>query len=141
MAVEDDAGVLLFGEAYGPVMVCVEQVQNLLECSFAVRVLKDLRIDSHWVVLANLHGELDLAMDDVVFLDAASQKSDDDDGRDVGFFNRGLDGGANCASGSYHLLRRQGCCLFRRRHSTAGPRAESYEGREDKGRGEKYSER
>lgn len=61
-------------------MVYVEQVQDAFECPFAVGVLKYLCIDSNRVVLANMHGELDFAVNGIVFLDPASQEPDDDDG-------------------------------------------------------------
>ena len=79
VSIEDDSRVLLFDRAYDSIVIYIQLMQDLPEGPFAVRVLKDLCIDTVGVALAEMHGELDLAMHGVVLLDIPSQKSDHDD--------------------------------------------------------------
>ena len=46
-----------------------------------VMILKNLGIDARWVVLAQMRGDLDGAVDHVIVLDISADESDDDDGR------------------------------------------------------------
>ena len=45
-----------------------------------MRVCKDADVDSGGMLLAELLGELNLAMDGVAFFDTAAEESNDDDG-------------------------------------------------------------
>ncbi len=82
VSIEDDSRVLLFDRAYDSVVIDIQLVQDLPKSPLAMGVLKDLRIDTNRMVLSEVDRELDLAVDDVVFLDIPSQESNHDNRRD-----------------------------------------------------------
>ena len=47
-----------------------------------MRVLEDICVDSYGMIFAKMHGYLNFAMDDVAFLDVASEETNDDYGRE-----------------------------------------------------------
>ena len=104
VAVEDDAGVLLFGEAEDAVVVDVEQALDLAEGLWAVGVLEDFGVDAGGVALAEMEGHLDFAVDGVGLLDAATEEADHDGGGEggffrQGFFDEGIAGAGRCGGG------------------------------------------
>lgn len=140
MAVDDDAGMLLFGKAQGSVVVCVEQMQNSPVCPLAVRVLKYLRIDSNRMFLTQMHRKLNLAVDDIILSDATAKESDHDDGRGFGSIcsprlRRGMRLQSSCQCGRWRKCR--GNCrqrngfggLLSEGHSQAWQCAEEHKGK------------
>lgn len=110
MPVDNDARMLLFRRADDPIMIYVQLFQYLPKRLLPMRILKDLHVDSDRVVLPQMHGKLDLAMDGIVFLDVPSQKPDDDHRRGrtavfCGWPDRGIRSFDACDC----MLRREGC--------------------------------